>query len=91
MSRQAAGTGNNTGSSNNYFYDYIGNFLYCMELAPIHRWEDITVADLVNSQLHTYIKAILLGQTFSSSDINTGTVCWHEDTPIREGGGMSHA
>jgi hypothetical protein len=26
-SRQAVGVGNNTGSSNYYFYDYIGNFL----------------------------------------------------------------
>jgi hypothetical protein len=90
-SRQAAGANNNTGSSNYYFYDYIANFLYCLELTPIHRREDITVADLVDSQLHACIEAMLPGQTFSSRDINTGTVCQHEDAPIEEGGVMSHA
>jgi hypothetical protein len=48
-SRQVAGAGNNTGSSNYYFYVYIDNFLYCLELAPIHRREDITVADPIDS------------------------------------------
>jgi hypothetical protein len=73
-SRQAAGASNNTGLSN-YYYDYIGNFLYCLELAPIHRREDITVADPVDSQLHACIIEVMLpGQTFSSSDVNTGTM-----------------
>jgi hypothetical protein len=85
-SHQAAGVGNNTGLSNYYFYDYIGNFLYCLKLAPIHRREDIIVADPVDSQLHAYIEAMLPGQTFSSSDVNTGTVCRHEDVAIGEGG-----
>jgi hypothetical protein len=83
---QAAGVSNNTGLSNYYFYDYISNFLYCLELAPIHRLEDITIANPVDSQLHACIKAMLPGQTFSSSDVNTGTVCRQEDAPIREGG-----
>jgi hypothetical protein len=85
-SRQAAGAGNHTSSSNYYFYDYIGNFLYCLELTPIHRREDITIADPVDSQLHACIEAMQPGQTFSSSDINTGIVCRHEDAPIGEGG-----
>jgi hypothetical protein len=90
-SHQATSTDNNTGSSNYYFYEYIGNFLYCLKLAPIHRREDIIVADPIDSQLHACIEAMLPGQTFSSSDVSTGTVCQHEDAPIGEGGVMSHA
>jgi hypothetical protein len=86
MSCQAAGADKNTGLSNYYFYDYIGNFLYCLKLVPIHRQEDITVIGPVDSQLHACIEAMLPGQTFSSSDVNIGTVCRHEDAPIGEGG-----
>jgi hypothetical protein len=85
-SRQVAGTSNKMGSSNYYFYNYIGNFHYCLELMPIHRREDITVTNPVDSQLHACIEAMLPGQTFSSSDVNTGTVCRQEDAPIGEGG-----
>jgi hypothetical protein len=84
-SHQAAGAGNNTGSTY-HFYGYIGNLLYCLEFAPTHIRENITSGDPVNGQLHVYIKAMLPWQASHPNDINAWVVCRHEDVLIREGG-----